>query len=129
MTANKRLVDTDILIDYLRGVPEAVAYLDSLTEPFYVSTITIAELYAGVREGRERQELDALIALLPVIPVSVVIATNGGLFRRKFGPSHGTGILDAMIAATAIDEGATLITLNRKHFPMVSDLLVPYQKP
>lgn len=47
------LLDTDVIIDYLRGRAEAVTYIESLTEPLLVSTITVAELYSGVREGDE----------------------------------------------------------------------------
>jgi predicted nucleic acid-binding protein len=34
-----------------------------------------------------------------------------------------------LIAATALAHGATLVTLNAKHFPMLPSVLVPYQKP
>ncbi|MFN5219653.1 MAG: hypothetical protein ACK5FE_01870 [Cyanobacteriota bacterium] len=44
------------------------------------------------------------------------------------GPSHGTGLADALIAASAEAAGATLVTLNRRHFPMLADVLVPYAK-
>ena len=52
------LLDTDVLIDYLRGLPAAVEFLESLEDPLMISTMTVAELYAGVREGDERQVLD-----------------------------------------------------------------------
>ena len=38
------LIDTDVLIDYLRDQPEAVSYLESLTEQILISAITVAEL-------------------------------------------------------------------------------------
>ena len=54
------LIDTDVLIDYLRGRPEAVVYLESLTDRLLISAITVAELYAGVREGVERYALESI---------------------------------------------------------------------
>ena len=51
------LLDTDVIIDYLCGRAEAVTYIESLTEPLLISTITIAELYSGAREGDERAAL------------------------------------------------------------------------
>ena len=48
------LIDTDVLIDYLRGRAEAVSYLESLTESLLISASTVAELHAGMREGAER---------------------------------------------------------------------------
>jgi hypothetical protein len=50
--AEKVLLDTDVLIDYLRDYPAAVVYLESLPQPLLVSAITVAELYSGVRELR-----------------------------------------------------------------------------
>ncbi len=55
-------------------------------------------------------------------------AILGGLFRRTFLKSHDVGIADAVIAATAEVESATLATLNKKHFPMLSKVIVPYRK-
>ena len=55
------LVDTDVLIDYLRDEPGAVAFLETTEEPLAASAITIAELYVGVRDGAERERLDAFV--------------------------------------------------------------------
>ena len=120
------LVDTDILIDYLRGRPEAVAYLDTVQAPLVLSVLTIAELYAGVRDGDERAQLDAFVSAFGSIPLDRDIAVTGGLYRRDYGKSHGTGLADALIAATAITRGFTLVTHNAKHFPMITALIVPY---
>jgi predicted nucleic acid-binding protein len=123
------LLNTDVLIDYLRGQPDAVTYLENLTDPLFVSAVTVAELYAGVREGVERAALETFLATFVVIPVDDAIARQGGLYRRDFGKSHGTGLADALIAATAELRHATLVPLNKKHFPMVATVLVPYHKP
>jgi hypothetical protein len=125
---NKLLIDTDILIDYLRGREDAVHFLESRQISMFISAITLGELYAGVREGQERRILDDFIEYFKVIPLSSKIAVKGGLFRRDFGKNHGVGLADAMIAATAQSENATLATLNQKHFPMISDVLVPNRK-
>ena len=126
---NRPLIDTDVLIDNLRGQPEALAYLGGLTVLPLVSTITVAELFGGVREGAERRELDALLALLEKVDVDEEIAARGGLFRRDYRKSHNIGLPDTLIAATAEIKGATLVTLNKKHFPMLKDVFVPYLKP
>jgi predicted nucleic acid-binding protein len=62
------------------------------------------------------------------VPVDLAVAVRGGLYRRDFGKSHSTGLADALIAATAELSGARLVTLNDRHFPMLSDVIVPYQK-
>lgn len=51
------ILDSDVLIDYLRSRAEAVEFLESRLEPLLISAVTVAELYAGVREGKERKGL------------------------------------------------------------------------
>ena len=122
------LLDTDVLIDYLREEPKAVAYLEEITERACVSAITVGELYAGVREGEERAALDAFVRGFEVLPLDREIAQRGGLIRRDYGRSHGVGLADALLAGSALVHNLDLVTLNRKHFPMLSHVIVPYQK-
>ena len=122
------LIETDVLIDYLRAQAEAVSYLEGLTDTLLISAMTVAELYAGVRDGSERAALDSFVQALEVIPISDKIAIHGGLLRKDYAKSHNTGLADAIIAATSEIEQARLMTLNKKHFPMLANLIVPYQK-
>jgi predicted nucleic acid-binding protein len=123
------LVDTDVLIDYLRDQPEAVAFLEGTEQPLATSVISVAELYAGVRDGEERRRLDAFVEAFAVLALDAAPAQQAGLWRRQYGPSHGTGLADALIAASAAAASATLVTLNRRHFPMLAEVRVPYAKP
>ncbi|MGL5135693.1 MAG: type II toxin-antitoxin system VapC family toxin [Planktothrix sp.] len=126
---NERLlIDTDVLIDYLRANSQSVDFLENLTQLLLISSITVAELYAGVREGKERTALNNFISVFEVVPIDEKIATLGGLYRRDYGKSHGVGLADALIAATANIKQAKLVTLNQKHFPMLTDLIIPYKK-
>ena len=93
--------------------------------------MSVAELYAGVRgaaEDAERQDLEDFLALFPVVPVSADIARIGGLYRQAYGRSHGVGLADAVIAATADLSETALKTLNFRHYPMFSDLDPAYRK-
>lgn len=123
------LLDTDVIIDYLRGQTDAVAYLEGLTNPLLISAVTVAELYVGVREGEEREALDSFISAFELVTVDEDIAVKGGLYRRDYGKSYNVGLADALIAATAEAKGATLVTLNKKHFPMLASVTIPYRKP
>jgi predicted nucleic acid-binding protein len=67
--ADRLLLDTDVLIDYLRDQPDAVAYVESLTTPLLVSAITVAELYAGVRDDTERSTLDSFVSANPEVGI------------------------------------------------------------
>ena len=123
------LIDTDVIIDYLRDEPEAISYLEGLTDHLLISVVTVAELYAGVRDGTERTTLDSFIKAFEIVAVNEEIAVKGGLYRRDYAKSHHTGLADALIAATANTRNADLVTLNKKHFPMLSNVIVPYRKP
>ncbi len=110
------LIDTDVLIDYLRDETIAVSYLESPPPPLLISTISVAELYAGVREGHERVALDQFLDAFEIVPVDEEIAVAGGLYRRGYGKSHGTGLNDALIAATTTLRNATLVTSIKSTF-------------
>ena len=105
-----------------------IEYLEERTETLLLSSITVAELFAGVREGKERTALHAFLAAFEIIGLDREIAERGGLYRRDYGRSHGVGLADALIAATAERAGAVVVTLNTKHFPMFEGLVAPYSK-
>jgi len=122
------LVDTDVMVDFLRGHPKAVSLVQTNSNRIILSSIVVAELYAGIRGDDELATLDSLIALFRIIPVSPLLARTGGLYKRDFAKSHGIGLGDAIIAATADAENAELKTLNTKHYPMIKGLTPPYTK-
>lgn len=120
------LVDTNVLIDHLRGRPETVQWMVDHAGMVATSVVSVAELFAGVREVGERQDLEDLLSTLSLIPVTEEIARRGGLYRRNLGRSHGVGLIDAIIAATSEVEGMSLVTHNIKHFPMLKDVEAPH---
>lgn len=124
----KLLFDTDILIDYLRGRDDVKEYIDNIHDDIYISVITVAELYADVRKGEESKELEMFIETFDVVSLNKNIAIAGGLYRNQYKPSHGTGLADAIIAASAQEIGAQVVTLNIKHFPMFDDVIKPYER-
>jgi predicted nucleic acid-binding protein len=126
--AGPLLIDTDVLIDYLRGQADAIAFLKKTKRTLRISAATVAELYVGVREGAECEVLERFLGLLEIVAITPDIARRAGLWRRDFGKSHGTGLMDALIAASAELSGSTLVSLNDKHYPMLESVLVPYRK-
>lgn len=122
------LVDTDILIDYLRGRAEAIGFLEEQVDSACISVVTVAELYQGVKEGTERTQLATTLSALTVLPMSEEIAERAGLYRRDFRAQSGCGLADCMIAATAFFHGLRLATLNLKHYPMLTEAFAPYRK-
>lgn len=122
------LVDTDVLIDYLRGDSRAEEFLESNPDAVFISSITVGELYQGVIEGDERTALDSLISAFTILPVTEEIAKEGGLICRKYRKTHNSGLADCLIAATARRHDLPLISLNLKHFPMLENVSKPYRK-
>ena len=78
------LIDTDVLIDYLRDYPDAVSYVEAQQERLLISVVTVAELYAGVREGEERLRLERFLRAFELIPLDQRLAVQGGLYRRDY---------------------------------------------
>lgn len=122
------LVDTDVMVDFLRGHAKALALLKRHSTRIILSSIVVAELYAGVRGDDELGKLDDLISLFRVVPVSPALARAGGLHKKDYAKSHGVGLADAILAATAEAENAELKTLNTKHYPMLRGLKPAYSK-
>jgi hypothetical protein len=122
------LVDTSILIDYLRGHADAgkLVERERAAGLLHASEITRLEILAGMRPAEE----DATRALLSTLvwhPVDVEIAEEAGSLGRRWLPSHQTiDSADLAIAATAIRTGTELLTRNVRHFPMFADLQTPY---
>ena len=111
------LVDSDIVIDHLRGVRKLPA------PPLAYSVITRCELFAG-RDAPSR--LRQVLAPLHEIPLDSEIAERGGVLRRE----AQVPTPDALIAATALVHELPLMTRNRKHFERVPGLsLVPEHQP
>jgi hypothetical protein len=126
--ARAMLLDTDVLIDFLRGDEKAVSFVNANSSRIILSSVVVAELYAGVKGDAEQATLERFISLFRVIPVDSEIAKTGGLYKRDFSKSHGVGLADAILAATAESENAELVTLNTKHYPMIRGLLPAYRK-
>ena len=129
--ARSILLDTDVLIDFLRGHPTAAAFVDANQHRIILSAIVVAELYAGVRGGKDDTEqivLREFLSLFRIVPVNPDIAELGGLYKRDYAGSHSVGLADAIIAATALTEDAALKTLNVKHYPMLPGIKPAYRK-
>ncbi len=116
------LVDSDVMVDLTRGSSGAADYLDGLGAAWSISAITCLELLAGARTQRETADLDLVLSGYRAIPPNEDIARRAYYLMKTYARSHGLHTLDALIAATAIEEGFTLVSKNRKHFQMIGDL-------
>ena len=121
------LIDSTVLIDFLRGKPQAMEFLQNLREEAAISALNVAEIMAGRKAGaRDENFLQELAARHEVFPVDFEIAALGGQYVREYSNSHGTGVVDALLAATAEIKGCRFVTHNVRHFPMLKNIIVPY---
>ena len=122
------LVDTSVLIDYLRGHQPAADLLERERSagPLHASEMTRLEVLAGMRAGEE-EGTRSLLSTLVWHPVDAAVAEEAGALGRRWLPGHsGIDGADLAIAATALRNGARLLTRNVRHFPMFADLRPPY---
>lgn len=120
------LLDTNIVIDHLRGRQAATSYVSSLRRPPALSVITVMEIYAGARNRDEERQIDRLVSGSKLLDVTADIARVAGQFIKHYERSHGLDDADALIAATAEHHALALATLNVKHFPMLRGLKPAY---
>jgi predicted nucleic acid-binding protein len=126
------LVDTDVLMAHLRGLPAAGEWLSAARRsagPLAVSAVTVTEITGGMRSA-ERPAVWRLLATVRVQDVDDLVARRAGELMRRYRRSHtGIGLGDYLIAATADVRGLELATLNVRHFPMFSELRPPFALP
>ena len=114
------LVDTTVLIDYLRGTPGAKRLDDLLDRGDVVCTtaINVEEIARGLRAAEARSAA-ALVEGVTILSLGATEGWQAGVWRREFaarGITLSQG--DCLIGAAALSAGATLATGNPKDFPM-----------
>ena len=129
------LIDTNVCIDYLQGMPYVEPLLRSLSndgkQRLLISLATYGELLAGIPYARDphasQQGLDALLAGMRILPLSRPIVERFARLKAELAHSKQLiGDVDTLIAATALHHGLTLVTRNRRHFERVPGLKTSY---
>jgi len=114
-------IDSDVLIWHLRGEKKALRFFTELSQQ------TGVELWVGALQRMEvvffmkPVEIKETLRFLSHFKTQAVtqeIVDKGGELFRKWNPSHGIDINDAVLAATVEVTGGTVYTLNKKHYPM-----------
>jgi hypothetical protein len=122
------LIDSDVLIDILRGNDRATEYLlrtrrvDAVLSVAPVRT----EVLGGVRQEDVRRTMD-ILGLVQWMDVTVELADMAAGLTRRHRPAHsGIGIVDYLLAAAAVAVDGVVATRNTRHFPMFPGLQPPY---
>lgn len=124
------MLDTDVLIDIQRGNAMAVAWFSGLTELPAIPGFVAMELIQDAQNARQVRQVQQIFAPLPLVWPSTADCENAFSLFSRLHLSHGLGLLDALIAATALGSNATLCTFNTKHYRSIETLLMlqPYSR-
>ncbi len=122
------LLDTTVLLDALRARQNRRSLLAELVAGGHVlstAAINIGEVYAGMRRGEETRT-EAFLSSLDCYPLTGAIARRAGSLKSAWAQKGRTlSLVDMMVAATALEHGLSLMTDNRKDFPLPELNLYP----
>ncbi len=115
------ILDTSILIDYLRDREPAVNLIMQLRErgSLLVSCdVTVAEVYSGMRE-HEKEATGELFNSLDYRMTTQRVAMRAGFIRSQYAKKGVTlSLADVLIAALAFEEDLAIVTWNTSHYPL-----------
>ena len=119
------LIDTDVLVWYMRGNEKAASLIDK-QEPFSISSATYRELVQWMRNKTEFNRFRKMILSknIRIIQINEEISSRAIFYREEYYLGQSLQIADVLIASTAVDNGLKLLTGNAKHFRAVKDLEV-----
>ncbi len=124
------LLDTDILVDILRGHQPAIEWLKKTTEVISIHGFVAMELVQGCRNRKEQDSITREIEKYTLIWPDEVILKNAYEIYKGYYLSNSVGIIDAIIGQTAVDRDMPLCTFNEKHYKIIEniELVKPYKK-
>jgi predicted nucleic acid-binding protein len=125
------LLDTDVMVDLMRGYEPAISWLNSLgAETVGIPGLVAMELIQGCRDRAEQQQVErALRAHVLYWPTERDCTSALDSFV-EYHLSHGIGVLDALVAETAVGLGLQLATFNERHYHVIGALetIHPYAR-
>ncbi len=124
------IVDTDVLIWYMRGNKKAYDTIEKL-DSFYISVVTYIELVQGMRNKKELIELRKAFRNwnTKFLYINEEISSKSMFFVERHYLSHRLELADALIAATALVNGLPILTANDKHYKMIKELEIKKFRP
>ncbi len=120
----KIVLDTNILIEVLKGNRSIVEKLEKQNFEYCISSITVMELYFGALNKAELFTLKKFVKLFKIIELNDNISSISTELIFQYAKSHNLTIPDSLIASTAISENIKLYTLNLKDFRYIDGLVL-----
>ena len=124
------LIDMDVIIWYMRGNEQSRDYLES-NPRFRISVVTYIELVQGMRNKRELQALRRALRnwKAEIIYINEEISSKAMFYVEQHYLSHAVQLADALIAATAVSYGLSLLTGNDKHYKIIKEVNIKKFRP
>ncbi len=124
------LVDTDVLIWYLKGNENAYQVIENSSN-FFISVVTYMELVQGMRNKKELNNIRKALHIwnAKILYISEEISVKAMFYVEQHFLSHSMQLADALIGATAIAYGNPVLTGNDKHYRVLKDLEIKIFKP
>ena len=124
------LIDTDVLIWFLRGrdsARDAIGKCPSVE----LSAVTWMELVQGVRDKEEIGMLRRTMRLNEwrMVPLTENISHRATSYVESYALSDGIRVADALIAASAVQSGTSLMTANVRHYKCIPDIELEHYRP
>ena len=124
------LVDTDVLIWYLKGNENAYQVIENSSN-FFISVVTYMELVQGMGNKKELNNLRKALHIwnAKILYISEEISAKAMFYVEQHFLSHSMQLADALIGATAIAYGNSVLTGNAKHYRVLKDLKIKRFRP
>ena len=116
------ILDTNILIEILKGNEATIKTVQAFNEKLLISSITVMELYYGAINKAEIKKLERFLSLFQVEHLNENISLKSILLIKTYAKSHNLDIPGSLIAATAIVSECKVFTYNLKDFRYIDDL-------
>lgn len=122
------MVDSDVMIRFLRGFPEAQAWFFQHHARIVLPGYVALELLNGCQNKREMRVVQNLLSSLKIVWLK---PTQSALAMQIFEAVHlknSIGIIDVLIGQTSVQESLTLYTFNHKHYKTIPNIVLakPY---
>ena len=124
------IVDTDVLIWYLKGNEKAYKVIENANN-FFISVVTYMELVQGMRSNKELNSLRKALHIwnAQTLYISEGISAKAMFYVEQHFLSHSMQLADALIGATAVTYGTPILTANDKHYKIIKDLQIKKFRP
>ena len=113
------ILDTNILIEILKGNQKTIKTVESLDSKISISSISVMELFYGALNKAELNKLEKFVSLFNIIYLDENISKIAIKLIKTYAKSHSLDIPDSLIAATALTTNAKLFTYNKKDFKYI----------